>query len=282
MVAMTWRDIRSRNETRCLKLLEKSELLVTDDLAWEDVPKFKIADGDLYTLIYMRDVEGFTSRGFAGLSEHPATWRDPLVARFLRLWHAEETEHARALARFLEVYGEEREAPIPALQPAPPPIASTSERWTVALTRPVGHIVTAAHMVWGATNELITMNGYRLMAQRTEHRVLAELLKRIASQEARHFSFYALQGEWRLARSRVARVAVRTMLQRNWTPVGVGADYKQPEEFDRALMNVLEDATSANSERVVSRMDATIGALPGLEGLDLFRGVVDTAFSRAA
>ena len=105
MVAMTWRDItwrdiKATNEIRCRKLLEKSELLVTDDLAWDQVPKCAIADDDLYSLIYMRDVEGFTSRGFAGLSEHPATWRDPLVARFLRLWHAEETEHARALARF--------------------------------------------------------------------------------------------------------------------------------------------------------------------------------------
>jgi hypothetical protein len=279
---MNWRDIRSRNETRCVKLLAKSELLETEDLAWGDVPKFTIADDDLHTLIYMRDVEGFTSRGFAGLSEHPATWRDPLIARFLRLWHEEETEHARALARFLDVYGEGREAPIPVVQPAPPPVASTAERWTLTLSRPIGPVVTAAHMAWGATNELLTMNGYRLMAQRTEHPVLSELLKRIASQEARHFSFYALQCEWRLARSRGTRVAVRTMLQRNWTPVGVGADYKRPEEFHRVVTNLLQDPTSANSERVVSRMDATISALPGLEGLDLIRGVVDNAFSQAA
>jgi hypothetical protein len=282
MVAMTWREIRARNEDRCLKLLARSELLATDDLAWDEVPAYTIADDDLHTLIYMRDVEGFTSRGFAGLSEHPATWRDPLIARFLRLWHAEETEHARALAKFLDVYGQGRRSPIPVLQPAPPPVASTSERWTLALSRPVGHIVTAAHMVWGATNELLTMNGYRLMAQRTEHHVLAELLKRIASQEARHFSFYALQGEWRLARSRGTRVAVRAMLRRNWTPVGVGADYKQPADFDRVVTNLLQDAASSNTTRVVSRMDATIGALPGLDGLDLFRGVVDTAFARAA
>ncbi len=60
-------------------------------------------------------------------------------------------------------------------------------------------------MTWGTANELLTMNGYRLLADQCGHPMLAQILRRIADQESRHYSFYLLQAQWRLASSWLAR-----------------------------------------------------------------------------
>ena len=268
--AAGWRALRARNEARCRRLLDKSCLLESTDLVWDRVGQVEVDDGALACLVYMRDVEGFTDRYLDGLAAHPATMSDPLIAEFLECWRAEEREHAEAIGRWLDAYGAARGEPLPPPQ-APPPVTITPfERAVVAATRPVGHVVVATHMAWGATNELLTLNGYRLLAQRVDDPVLVELLARIAAQESRHYSFYVLQVEWRLAASRMARAVVRQLLRRAWTPVGVGDDFKSPEAFD-AVLGYLGGGELGR--RVTARMDRTISALPGLAGLDLFRGL---------
>jgi hypothetical protein len=149
----------------------------------------------------------------------------------------------------------------------------------VTLTRPVGHVVTAAHMTWGALNELLTMTGYRLLAERCGHPVLADLLTRIAAQEARHYSFYLLQAEWRLAGSRVARRALPALLRRTWTPVGVGGEYKQPIEFDRVLAHLAGDEAGREAVRA---MDRKIARLPGFGDLAPYARAADASLARVA
>jgi rubrerythrin len=215
----------------------------------------------------MRDVEGFTDRYLDGFAGHPATLADPLVARFLEVWQAEERGHARALAMFLDRYAQRRGVRVPppaAASPAAPPIA---ERLLCRVRGPVGRVVTAAHMTWGAANELLTLTGYRLLAARCGHPVLAELLRRIAADEARHYSFYLLQAEWRLAASPTARRVVRHVLARSWTPVGVGEGFKPPEAFARVAAYL---TAGAEGPRIVARMDRRLAALPGLAGLAVY------------
>lgn len=137
----------------------------------------------------------------------------------------------------------------------------------MAATRPVGHVVTAMRMVWGAVNELRTMTGYRLLAQRSGHPVLADLLGRIAAQEARHYSFYVLQAEWRLTASRLARTAVPRLLHRTWAPVGVGGTYKTRADFDRVLRYLTADDPG---RRAITAMDRTLQRLPGFTGLRIY------------
>ena len=175
-----------------------------DDLDWDAVGSVELSSADIETLVYMRDVEGFTSSYLAGVGAHPTTLADPLVTAFLEVWEAEEAVHAEAIGRYLQHYTAARGL---ALQP--PAVAPTRrvprhERALTMLGGPVGRLVAAAHMTWGAANELLTMNGYRLLAVGTADPVLTELLRRIAAQEARHYSFYLLQAEWRLASSRLA------------------------------------------------------------------------------
>lgn len=269
--------VRRRNERRCQRLLSRSELLDTSDLDWDAVASYDLDERTLSTLVYMRDVEGFTPRYLDGLGGHRNTAADPLVSRFLEVWEAEEVEHSRALDRFLRTYSEGRRMSLPAPQPAPPHIPSLTERTALVASRPVGHVVTAAHMAWGATNELLTLNGYRLLAEDTTHPILATLLSRIAAQESRHYGFYYLQAEWRLAESRLVRAAVPRLLRRAWTPVGVGTGFKRPDEFEVVLRHQLDVPGAA--ERLKS-MDRTIARLPGCADLRLF-GQMAEALSSA-
>jgi hypothetical protein len=123
-------------------------------------------------------------------------------------------------------------------------------------------------MAWGAANELLTMNGYRILADQCGHPMLAEMLRRIAAQESRHYSFYLLQAEWRLADSRLARFVLPRILDGSWTPVGVGDGYKTAEEFQRVLA-VLN--ARPESEKIIDRMDRRFAALPGFERLRIYR-----------
>ena len=267
--------IRERNRQREIRLLERSGLLDTDDLDWDAVGRNELHPETLAVLVYMRDVEGFTPSYLEGLGGHRATAADPVVSRFLATWEAEETEHARAIDRYLELYAAARGVTI-APQQAPRSEPGLAERLLVALSRPLGAVVTATHMAWGATNELLTLNGYRLLAARNECPILTDLLGRIAAQESRHYSFYYLEAEWRMGSNRLVRAVVRRLLRRAWTPVGVGDGYKRPDEFDRVLRHLTSSPTSAAT---VSRMDSRIGRLPGCADLTLFADAA--AISRA-
>lgn len=269
MLRCEWNELRDRNEARCARILANSEPLVLDDLDWSSPPEGLESDV-IDALVYMRDVEGYTDRELVGLTAHRDTLADPLIREFLDLWRAEESGHARALSRFLDWYAGWHDVSVPAQQGPPPAVASVVERLVAATGGPVGDTVTAAHMTWGAANELLTLNGYRLLAARTRVPLLRQLLGRIANQEARHYSFYLLQAEWRLAASPLVRAVIRQVLRRAWTPVGVGDGYKSPGEF-RRLLDLL--GADEAGRRVISRMDQRFSGLPGLDGLRIYAGL---------
>ena len=270
------RALRTTNEARCERLLEKSALVATHDLDWDAVGRVPVDPGVLDCLVYMRDVEGFTDRDLVGAVAHPNTLGDPLLRRFLDVWRAEEAAHAHAIDRYLTVYAQRRGVELPEMQ-APPTEIPSSERLLLALTRPIGHVVTAAHMVWGAANELLTMHGYRLLARRCGDPVLEELLTRIAAQESRHYSFYVLQAQWRLTESRLARRILPAMMRRSWTPVGIGEGYKSAAEFDRVLEFLADDDAGA---RAIDTMDATFTRLPGFDDVRIYERAVEESHQR--
>jgi rubrerythrin len=260
--------LRERNEARCERIVDSAAPLVTNDLAWARVGCVELDGGVVDSLVYMRDVEGFTDRDLVGLTAHRTTLGDPLIRRFLDIWRAEEAEHAQAIDLFLHRYGMARSIAIPPRQLPPPAFAPLRERVIARVGGPVGNVVAAAHMAWGAANELLTLNGYRLLADRCQDPVLAELLRRIAAQEARHYSFYLLQAEWRLAASRAARAVLPRLLRQAWTPVGVGDGYKAPSEFAAVLAYL---GTGADGDATIARMDRRFAALPGFGDLQIYR-----------
>lgn len=269
-------QLRDTNQARCRRILDRAELLEVDDLDWSQAAAVQLDRGVLDTLVYMRDVEGFTDSYVTGIAAHRTTLSDPIIAEFLEVWQAEEAEHARAIARFLAAYADGHGVAIPATPPSPRRHIPLHERIVMHLGGSVGTLVTATHMTWGAANELLTMNGYRLLADRCEHPMLAELLRRIAAQEARHYSFYLLQAEWRLAGSRLARHVIPKVLDSSWTPVGVGDGYKTPVEFQR-VVGVLN--ASPDSERIIGRMDRRFSALPGFDRLRIYSRMAAGTFA---
>jgi hypothetical protein len=258
--------LRQRNERRCRRILDTAAPLQVDDLAWSAVADTPIPPIVLDCLVYMRDVEGFTDRDLVGMSAHPTTLADPIVRAFLDVWRREERGHTEVLERFLTAYDPNGEAVPP--RPAPPPAVATKLEQTVArLGDGVGGVVCAAHMAWGAANELLAMNGYRILARRCGHPVLSPLLARIAAQEARHHSFYFLQAQWRLERSRIARVTLRRLLAGAWTPVGIGDGYKSADEF-QAVARFL--AEGDDGRRIIEQMDRRFSSLPGCSDVRIF------------
>lgn len=265
------RDLRSRNGHRCQRILDASAPLQLDDLDWDRVGDHDLDASVVDSLVYMRDVEGVTDRDLVGFTAHRSTLGDPLIAAFLEVWRREEAGHADAIEAFLSAYGRARAVPVPDRQLPPTAIVPMHERILARVGGPVGRVVTGAHMAWGAANELLTLNGYRILAARCEHPVLAEMLRRIAAQESRHHSFYMLQAEWRFAASPTARALLCRVLRASWTPVGVGDGYKQPAEFVRVLSYL---GAGPDGERIIGRMDRRFAALPGFESLSIYRDVV--------
>jgi rubrerythrin len=267
-------DLKDRNRARCERILRSSSPLELDDLAWHRVGAVEHDRGVIDTLVYMRDVEGFTDSYVRGLGAHRTTLSDPLIARFLDVWREEEAGHAAAIDRYLSVYARRRGVGVPPRQLAPTGPVTWLERALASIGGPVGRVVATAHMTWGAANELLTLNGYRLLAAECGDPVLAELLRRIAAQESRHYSFYLLQAEWRLAASGLSRVLLRRVFRRSWTPVGIGDGYKDASEFAAVLDHL---ARSAEADRIIDRMDRRFAALPGLRDLRIFREVMTAA-----
>jgi hypothetical protein len=262
--------MRARNERRCERILDTAAAspLQLEDLPWERIGDDELDAAAIDVLVYMRDVEGFTDRDLVGLSAHRTTLGDPVIGRFLPIWRREEAGHAAALERVLDRYAEIRGIDVPARQAPPPAEVALVERVVARVGGPVGTVVAAAHMAWGAANELLTLNGYRLLAARCGNPVVEEVARRIAEQEARHYSFYLLQAEWRLASSPLARRLLRRVLDGAWTPVGVGDGYKAPEEFAAVLRYL---AAGPGGDRAVDRMDRRFAALPGFDDLRIYR-----------
>jgi rubrerythrin len=271
--------LRARNEARCERILDTAAPLEVDDLDWSAVGRVPLDASVLDTLVYMRDVEGFTDRDLVGLVAHRTTLGDPLIRRFLDLWRSEERVHSEVLDRYLTLYAGRTGTVLPPRQPPPPGVAPWRERAVARIRGPVGRVVASAHMAWGAANELLTLNGYRILADRCGDPVLTALLHRIAAQEARHYSFYLLQAEWRLAASPLARWALPRLLDGTWTPVGIGDGYKSREEFERVAAYL---GSGSDGRSLVARMDRRFSALPGFDRLHIFRDATAAALGPAA
>ncbi|MGH2556514.1 MAG: ferritin-like domain-containing protein, partial [Actinomycetota bacterium] len=134
----------------------------------------------------------------------------------------------------------------------------------------------AVHMTWGAVNELSTLHSYHRLIAKTEHPVLVDLLNRIIKDERRHYAFYRAQARMRLGRSAQARTVTRWALEHLWAPVGTGVRPQQETDFVATYLFGDRDGHAAAAE-----LDATIGELPGLGGLHIYRNALAHAVRRA-
>ena len=248
----------------------RSGALDLSAIAWEEVPRHRLAPEAARTLRYMQDIESHTIVYLRSLLATRAI-DDPEVAIFLACWLHEETFHGLALAQFLEAAGH----PVSARSRARgrEPLGKRLEAGLTALLSRAWPDFCAVHMIWGAINELTTLTGYRRLAALAGHPVLADLLERITRDESRHFFFYYRQAEIRLRRPGVARVA-RALVDRFWAPVGSGVQPRTELEFlGRYLFDGSEGRAAAR------KVDDTIRRLPGFETVRLLEAWMDSRAS---
>jgi hypothetical protein len=94
--------------------------------------------------------------------------------------------------------------------------------------------------------------------------LLAEILRRLAKDERRHFSFYYNKAKTQLL-PRNAQRLTKFILQKFWMPVGEGV--KPDSEVEWIGNYILGDVSGAV---VAERIDGTIARLPGM---GWFRGL---------
>ena len=239
-----------------------------------DLEKFRddpLPEDSLRTLRYMADVEYHTVCYTRDLLTTPSH-KEADMSAFMTMWNREEFWHGEALATVLAMHGvtvdfDELKANRMKLgwKDKLDPIKQS------IVGKLVGTDFVAVHMAWGAANEWSAITAYNRMAELEKDPVLAELLKRIAKQEARHVAFYTSQARERLAASKKAQVMARFALSNFWAPVG--SSIMEKSEVQHVMGALMGGPDGRKGAR---KIDAAISGMPGLTGLTIVNDALDS------
>ncbi len=243
-----------------------SQKLQYEDLDWDLARKHGITAREAENLQFFADIESQTVFYMMEVVKLKVA-RAPELLTFLTIWNYEEFFHAQAITRFLTEVGHavpaasERSASVRGTAQ----LRATVEDWvqqTIAATMPKTFV--ALWQSWGAAAELITTQAYEQMMRDTRNPVLAELCRRIAKQERRHFAWYHEAARQYLTDNRVAQRFTRKMFEVNWTPVGSGVKTKaQIAELIARLF------PGQRIYEVFGMVDRRMGQLPGMQGFNV-------------
>jgi hypothetical protein len=257
---------------------------------WDLIGRTPLPSEHARCLVYMMDIETHTAIFLRDLLATRAAF-DLDVTAFLSCWAYEEVWHGEAFSRFLGEAGYTL-APDHGVVHADDPYPTRPDR-AQRIRRAVGrkgylsHVATllgsaafrdfvAIHMTWGAANELTTLSAYHRLIAKTEHPQLVQMLTAIIKDERRHFAFYRAQARLRLSRSRRARTITRWAMEHLWAPVGTGVRPQSETDFLAIYLFGDEDGAATLAD-----MQATMSALPGLEGTWFFADAVAAAHERS-
>jgi rubrerythrin len=255
------------------RYLAVSARLQVDDIDWSLAGRAGLSEKEVYILTYFSDIEGQTIMYLRDLLSTRAA-EEPAVTAFLTMWNYEEFFHGEALARLLRECGKGLENARIAKVRRSAGLSETLESFGAnLLSRIYAAEFPAVHAAWGATQEITTLRGYEEVQRQTANPVLKTLCDRIAKQERRHFAWYFNNARERLSKSPSAQRLTRRLMSHFWTPVGAGV--KSKEEV-RKLITLLFGAEGG--WRLAEEIDAKIGSLPGLEGINLMRPYMRKCF----
>jgi len=235
-----------------------------DDLDFEHFREHPLPEQSLRTLRYMADVEYHTVCYTRDLLTTPSH-KEADMSAFMTMWNREEFWHGEALAEVLAMHDitvdfDELKANRlklgwkDKLDPIKQGIGG----------KLIGNDFVAVHMSWGAANEWSAIQAYNRMAELEQDPVLAELLKRIAKQEARHVAFYTSQARDRLAQSKKAQVLARFALKNFWAPVG--SSIMEREDVVHVMTHLM---SGPEGTKAAHKIDTAISGLPGMTGLTI-------------
>ena len=233
-----------------------------DSIRWRDVSNHELNPAFVPVLIYMRDIEFLTDMYYRELLRTP-TGKDPIIKKFMDRWSVEENQHAELLNRFLNEAGTRTSETWRAEAKARIPTRYTIQSYLMnSAVIPFGKYFHAAHMVWGAINEITTLQGYRRLSELARHPVLKSLLDAIIQEESLHSSFYWNVARVKLSQAKFSRDLARFIIRRFWAPVGQGP---KPVRETHYVISTLFHGTKGLEifDRLVARR---ITSLPGFTG----------------
>jgi hypothetical protein len=243
------------------KYVRNSKKVNISDLDLSQAARYPVSDDEVRVLTYMCDIESHTIVYLRAILNTCAV-EDSQTTSFLSCWAYEEFFHGRTIRQFLDAIG----APVSPTRMLEVQKASSFTEWlkelgSSVLCRFLRHFH-GAYLTYGAISELSTLEGYGVMARRTRNPILAEIVRRLAKDERRHFSFYYNKARLEL-RARNAQRLTNFVIRHFWLPVGGGV--KPDSEVSWILSFIMGDAEGAEIAR---RIDSTIAKLPGLEWFD--------------
>ena len=243
------------------KYVRNSKKVDISDIDLSQASRYPISEEEIRALTYMCDIESHTIVYLRAILNTCAV-EDPQTTAFLSCWAYEEFFHGHTIRRFLDAVG----APLSPTRMLEVQKASSFTEWLKELGSSIlcrfSRHFHAAYLTYGAISELSTLEGYGVMARRTQNPVLAEIVRRLAKDERRHFAFYYNKAHLTLA-PRNAQRLTNFVIRNFWLPVGGGV--KPEGEVDWILSFLLGDPKGAE---IATRIDQTIAKLPGLEWFD--------------
>jgi rubrerythrin len=236
-----------------------------EDLDWDTARKVGLTRQEIESLAYFADIESQTVYYFLEVAKLQVV-RDPELLTFLTMWNYEEYFHSYALTRLLTECGV--------------PVESATDRSTkiragarfkarfedftqTMIAKLMPRTFVALWMFWGALQECLTTQAYEELATNTSNPVLAELCRRIAKQERRHFAYYFGQARKKLDGHGWAQRFVRWIAKRFYAPVGGGV--KTDQEGARLVAQLFP---GDKIFEVMSYIEKRMAQLPGMDGLD--------------
>jgi hypothetical protein len=239
------------------RYLRNSRKVEVSDINFARAADYPLTQDEIHALTYMMDIESHTTVYLRAILNTCAI-EDPDTTAFLNCWAYEEFFHGRTIGQFLSAcgihFGENRGAQIQQQAAFTEWLKEVGASFICQMSR---HFH-AAYLTYGAISELSTLEGYGVLASRTQNSILAEVLRRLAKDERRHFSFYYNKARIKL-QPRNAQRLTTFIIKNFWLPVGGGV--KPDAEVNWILRYILN---GADGEAVARRIDAMIAKLPGL------------------
>ena len=242
-----------------------SDRVEIDDLDWELARKHGLTEREVESLKFFADIESQTVYYFLEVAKLQVA-RDPELLTFLTMWNYEEYFHSHAITRLMQECGvnienaTDRSTKVRAGARFKAKFEDFAQQ-LMAKTMPKRFV--SLWMFWGALQECLTMQAYEEMIRQTKNPVLAELFRRIAKQERRHFAYYFNQARARLQDNPANQRFCRFIAKHFYAPVGSGVktEAESAELVARLFPNdrIIE---------VMSYIERRMAQLPGMAGLD--------------
>jgi rubrerythrin len=242
-----------------------SQKIKFDDLDWETARAVGLTKQEVESLTYFADIESQTVYYFLEVSKQKVA-RDPELLAFLTMWNYEEYFHSYALTRLLTECGvpvESATARALKIRAGARFKAKFEDLFQTVIAKLTPKTFVALWMFWGALQECLTTQAYEELARSTRNPVLAELCRRIAKQERRHFAYYFGQAKTKLEGQAWAQNFTRWIANKFYAPVGGGV--KTDEEGARLVAQLFP---GDRIFEVMSYIEKRMAQLPGMESLD--------------